>query len=91
MMQDQDTRKLRASVTDTEPLEARSRSKLRALRTDIDDFQAHDREVYWLCLKRQSESTFSNAVLEKTLGKPSTLRGMSTIQKLAAKYALTGS
>lgn len=74
-----------------EPLDARSRSKLMALRTDIDDFQVHAREVYWLCRKRQSESTFSNAILEKTVGKSSTLRNMNTIQKLAAKYALVRS
>ena len=38
-----------------------------ALKTVIDDFAMHEREIYWLCLKKQSESTFSNAVLEKTL------------------------
>jgi len=44
------------------------------LKTDIDDFDVHGREVYWLCQKKQSESTFSNAVLEKTLGIQATLR-----------------
>lgn len=63
------------------------RQKLRALRTEIDDFHVHGREVYWLCRTRQSESTFSNAVLERTLGRQSTLRGASTIKKLAAKYS----
>jgi uncharacterized protein (DUF1697 family) len=47
----------------------------------------HGREVYWLCRKKQSESTFSNAVLEKTLGRASTIRGVNTIQKMVAKYA----
>jgi uncharacterized protein (DUF1697 family) len=61
--------------------------KLMALRTEIDDFHVHGREIYWLCLKKQSESTFSNAVLEKTLGRPSTLRGANTVKKMAAKYA----
>ena len=32
---------------------------LMAFTTDIDDFHTHGREVYWLCKKRQSESTFS--------------------------------
>jgi uncharacterized protein (DUF1697 family) len=59
---------------------------LMALRSDIDDFHVHQREVYWLCLKKQSESTFSNAVLERTLGRPSTLRGVNTIRKIAEKY-----
>jgi uncharacterized protein (DUF1697 family) len=63
-----------------------SKQKLMGLRTDIDNFHIHEREVYWLCLKRQSESTFSNALLEKTLGRQSTLRGVNTIKKIAEKY-----
>ena len=70
-----------------EPLDKTSKVKLLALRTAIDDFHIHGREIYWLCRKKQSESTFSNAVLEKTLGRPSTLRGANTVQKMAAKYA----
>ena len=69
-------------------LDAASQKKLMALKTSIDDFHVHGREVYWLCRKKQSESTFSNAVLEKTLGRSSTLRGDNTIQKMAAKYAV---
>ena len=68
-----------------EPLDEKSKQKVMALRTDIDDLRVHGRELYWLCKKKQSESTFSNAVLEKTLGKSSTIRGVATIQKIAAK------
>ena len=68
-------------------LDDKSKERLMALRTDIDDFHIHEREIYWLCRKKQSESTFSNAVLEKTLGRPSTLRGANTVQKMAAKYS----
>lgn len=60
--------------------------RLMALKTEIDDFHVHGREVYWLCRLKQSQSTFSNAVLEKTLSSPSTIRGVNTIQKLAALY-----
>ena len=67
-------------------LDAASQRKLLALKTDIDDFHVHGREIYWLCRKKQSESTFSNAVLEKTIGRSSTIRGVNTIQKMAAKY-----
>lgn len=70
----------------TEPLVAASKRKLMALKTEIDDFHIHGREIYWLCRKKQSESTFSNAVLEKTLGCQATLRGANTIKKMAAKY-----
>ena len=72
------------------PLDAEAVRKLMALKTAIDDFAAHEREIYWLCLKKQSESTFSNAVLEKTLGRQSTLRGANTVQRMAAKYAASG-
>ena len=67
--------------------DADSKQKLMALRTDIDDFHIHEREIYWLCRKRQSDSRISNAVLEKTLGQKSTLRGANTVKKMAAKYS----
>lgn len=73
-----------AFLADT--LDDESRHKLIALRTDIDDFHVHGREIYWLCRRKQSESTFSNAVLEKALGRQSTLRGANTVAKMAAKY-----
>ncbi len=61
-------------------------TKLMAMRSEIDDFRAVGREVYWLCKLRQSQSTFSNAALERASGRPSTLRGMNTIEKMAEKY-----
>ena len=70
-----------------EPLDPTGRKKLFALKTAIDDFAVNGREIYWLCRKKQSESTFSNAVLEKTIGKPATLRGRNTLKKMAEKYA----
>jgi uncharacterized protein (DUF1697 family) len=70
----------------SESLDDKSKKLLMALKSDIDDFHIHGREVYWLCLKKQSESNFSNAVLEKTLGRKSTLRGMNTVKKMAEKY-----
>ena len=60
--------------------------KVMALRTDIDDLYVHGREVYWLCRKKQSESSVSNATLERALGGRSTMRGIRTIEKMAAKY-----
>jgi uncharacterized protein (DUF1697 family) len=70
-----------------EALDAGAVQKLMALRTEIDDFRVHNREVYWLCRMKQSQSTFSNAVLEKALRGKSTLRGVQTIQKMVEKYA----
>ena len=68
-----------------QPLDAAGTKLLMALKTDIDDFHVHGREAYWLCKRKQSESKFSNAVLEKALKIRSTLRGMQTIAKLVAK------
>jgi uncharacterized protein (DUF1697 family) len=70
----------------TDLLDNQSKQQLMALRTEIDDFHVHGREIYWLCRKKQSESTFSNAVLEKALGIKSTLRGVNTVTKMAEKY-----
>ena len=70
----------------TNPLDDKAKKSLITLKSDIDDFHIHGREVYWLCLKKQSDSKFSNAVLEKALGVKSTMRGINTVQKLADKY-----
>jgi len=71
----------------SKPLDAGLKKLVMGLKTDIDDFHVHRREIYWLCLKKQSESKFSNNLLEKTLSIKSTLRGIKTIKKMADKYA----
>lgn len=68
-------------------LDAGATRALMALRTDIDDFHVEPAEIYWLCRHRQSESTFSNAVFEKRIGVKTTFRSMTTIRKMAAKFA----
>ena len=70
-----------------EPLGAEAKKSLMALKTEIDDFNVHGREVYWLCKRKQSGSNFSNALFEKTLKVRATFRGVKTVAKLAAKYA----
>jgi uncharacterized protein (DUF1697 family) len=60
--------------------------KLRSFATDIDDFRVIGREVYWLCRTRFSDSGFSGAKLEKSLGMKTTLRNTNTVERLAAKY-----
>ena len=60
---------------------------LMAFRSDVDDFHVNGREIYWLCRKKMSDSAFSGALLEKTIGMPATLRNSTTVRKLAAKYA----
>jgi len=68
------------------PLPPPAATSVLALKNAVDDFHIDGREIYWLCTKRQSESTFSNALLEKTVKARSTFRGFNTVQKLAAKY-----
>ena len=62
--------------------------QLLAFQTEIDTFEVRKREVYWHCSARFSDSKFSGALLEKTLAMPATIRNITTIRKLAAKYSL---
>ncbi len=68
------------------PLTPDAVKALMALKTPADEFHVNGREIYWLSKKKQSESTFSNALLEKTLKTRSTFRGVNTVVKLAAKH-----
>jgi uncharacterized protein (DUF1697 family) len=72
-----------------EPLGREANRTLMEFKTAIDDFHTQGREVYWLCKKKQSDSTFSNVSFEKRLGIRATFRGMNTIVRLAAKYPLS--
>jgi uncharacterized protein (DUF1697 family) len=69
-----------------EPMTPDGVKALMALKTPDDEFHVNGREVYWLSKKGQGESTFSNALLEKTLKTRSTLRGVNTVVRLAAKH-----
>jgi uncharacterized protein (DUF1697 family) len=69
-----------------DPLNPSALKALMSLKTPIDDFHVHGRELYWLCRKKQSESTFSNKVFERAIQGTATFRSASTIAKLAAKY-----
>ena len=64
-----------------------AKRKLLSFSTEVDDFQVDGREVYWLCRKKMSESEFSGALLEKTLGMSATCRNSTTVKKIAAKYS----
>lgn len=65
----------------------KARQALLDLRTDIDEFHVHERELYWLCRKKFSESKVSGATIEKRAGMPATLRNVTTVRKIAAKYS----
>jgi uncharacterized protein (DUF1697 family) len=63
------------------------REKVLRLRTATDDFHVHGREVYWACRTKFSESTISGALLERALAAPMTMRNVTTVRKLATRYA----
>ena len=64
-----------------------AQQKLLTFTTEVDEFHIHKREVYWLCRKKLSDSKFSGALLEKTLGLPLTMRNATTVKKMASKYS----
>ena len=66
--------------------EATAKKALLQLANKVDDFNVSGREVYWLIRKKFSESTITPALLAKTLGMPTTLRNITTVQRLATKY-----
>ncbi|MEQ1519387.1 MAG: DUF1697 domain-containing protein [Usitatibacteraceae bacterium] len=70
------------------PLDAAACRTLMQMKTPIDEFHVHGREVYWLCVKKQSESTFSNAKFERALKVRATFRGANTVARLATKYPI---
>ena len=67
---------------------AAARKQVAALANDIDEFHLHDRELYWRCRLTIGRSTMNGARLEKALGQPTTLRKVSTLEKLAARYCV---
>lgn len=64
-----------------------AKKKLLSLATATDEFHVFEREFYWLARKKFSETVFSGALLEKTLGMPATLRNSTTVRKIATKYS----
>ncbi|HEV7747416.1 MAG TPA: DUF1697 domain-containing protein [Pyrinomonadaceae bacterium] len=65
-----------------------AQQKLLALDLKMDEFQLNGREIYWLRGASFSDSEFSGARLEKTLGLQATMRNVTTVKKLAAKYSM---
>jgi uncharacterized protein (DUF1697 family) len=71
-----------------EPPGAVAKARLLSLQTKTDKFHFHGRELFWSCLTRFSESTFSGQVLEKVLGTQVTVRKSTTVIQLVARYGL---
>jgi len=61
--------------------------KLAAVRTDVDAFHVANREYYWLCRVRTSDSKMWTRPEIKALRLPtSTMRNLTSIRKLIAKH-----
>ncbi len=70
-----------------EPADAELRRSLEGLSTDTDRFEFAGREVYWLVHGKISESPlFSMGLAKMTGGASTTMRNMTTVRKLVAKY-----
>ena len=50
------------------------------------EFAINDRELFWLCRVKFSETDFSGGRLEKILKMKTTLRNVNTPQRIVAKY-----
>lgn len=72
-----------------EPPDPAAKKLIAAFKSEIDDFNVRGREVYWLSPK-QSDSKFNNVRFEKMLNTRATWRGINTVRRLAAKYAILG-
>ena len=68
-------------------LPAATARQVAALRTPVDELRIIGRELYWGCRTSFSQSQLSGAVLERTLRSPMTMRNITTVRRLAAKYA----
>jgi uncharacterized protein (DUF1697 family) len=69
-----------------EKLSKQQTEKVFEFKSDIDDFHVHDREMYWICKTRQSDSSFDAKKLERAITRPVTLRSIKTVYRLTAKY-----
>jgi uncharacterized protein (DUF1697 family) len=70
-------------------LSERLRREVIALKTETRQFRVRGREIYWLRRRKRGDAGFSNVPLEKTLGRPFTIRGAKTVKKMALKYGYT--
>lgn len=70
------------------PLDVTHAARLAALANDYDDFHIHDRQVYWRCRGRMSDSKLFGKVLDRAIEAPATFRNVTTVRRLAAKIAM---
>lgn len=67
--------------------DAATRRNMLALNSAIHEFHFHERELYWLRRKQLGDEVYSGDNIERALKGRTTIRSVSTVRKLAAKYA----
>lgn len=71
----------------TAPVGAAEQARVQAFANRDERFAFDGREIYWLTRAGIGESKFSNAVFERIIQSPATFRSVTTVTKLAARYA----
>lgn len=80
-----DARTARNVIFLADALDEKLTKKVKALRTDTNEFRVRGRETYWLRRRRQP-APFSTVPLERVLGRAFTVRSSDTVKKIANKY-----
>ena len=63
-----------------------ARQKVHALSNELDAFDVHAREVYWLRRHYKARAGEPPPPFDRALGAPVTMRNITTVRKLAARY-----
>ena len=69
-----------------DPIDRAAAKKLQTLRTDDDEFGVVGRELYWLRRRMKERLGEPFPPIEKAIPVMGTMRNISTVRKLAAKY-----
>lgn len=69
------------------PVDKDAQARVAAYETADERFVFEGHEIYWLTRSGIGQSKFSNAVFERIIKSPATFRNVTTVGKLAGKYA----
>lgn len=69
-----------------EPLNEEQTQRLHDLGGEVDAFELRGRHIAWVCAVKQSESKFSNALLERKLKIESTIRARKTVADIIRRF-----
>lgn len=69
------------------PVAREAQGKVAAYENPAERFAFKAREIYWLTRAGIGESKFTNTAFERIIKSPATFRNVTTVRKLAEKYA----